>query len=125
MYHHIKINESSMFPGRTKVYVEDKQLNGVTELTYHNSVDEVPYIEISVIPEKCDVDVYAAVGLKYVPRDVKEAVRCIQLEMRLDDDFKDAVRASVLSALSEIDLTKDNLSKAADMIIDRIFFGER
>lgn len=114
-----------MFPGQTRVYVEDKQLNGVTELTYHNSVDEIPYIEISVIPEKCDVDIYAAVGLKYVPRDVKEAVRCIQLEMRLDDDFKNAVKASVISALSEIDFKKDTLSEAADLLIDRIFFGER
>lgn len=125
LFHDITICQDQTSGVGTRVFLGGEELHGVRSIDYSVSVNEVPTVDLEIIPERCNVNALASLGLSIDIDSLTTAIKCIQFEMMLDSDFKDAVRASVLSALSEIDLTKDNLSKAADMIIDRIFFGER
>jgi len=124
-FHDITICQDHTSGVGTHVFLGGTELHGVRSVDYSVSVGEVPTVDLSIIPERCNINVLADLGLTVDIDSLTTAIKCIQFEMQLNSDFKDSVRASVLSALSEIDFTETTLSKAADMIIDRIFSGER
>lgn len=125
LFHDITICQDHTSGVGTHVFLGGTELHGVRSVDYSVSVSEVPTVGLEIIPERCNVNALASLGLNIDIDSITTAIKCIQFEMQLNSDFKDAVRESVLSALSEIDFAETTLSKAADMIIDRIFFGER
>ena len=125
LFHDITICQDHTSGVGTRVFLGGTELHGVRSVDYSVSVNEVPTVDLSIIPERCNINILADLGLSVDIDSLTTAIKCIQFEMMLNSDFKDSVRASVLSALSEIDFTETTLSKAADRIIDRIFFGER
>ena len=46
--------------GITKVYVGDKQIRGVKEITFHQSVEEAPSVSISIISNQVDFEIDGA-----------------------------------------------------------------
>ena len=125
LFHDITICQDHASRVGTHVFLGGTELHGVRSIDYSVSVNEAPTVDLEIVPERCNVNALANLGLSIDIDSLTTAIKCIQFEMQLNSDFKDAVRASVLSALSEIDFKKDTLSKAADLLIDRIFFGER
>ena len=125
LFHDITICQDQTSGIDTHVYLGGTELHGVRSVDYSVSVSEVPTVDISIIPVRCNINVLADLGLSVDIDSLTTASKCIQFEMQLNSDFKDTVKASTESALTEIGIPKDELSKAADMIIDRIFFGER
>ena len=123
--HDITICQDNITGIGTHVYLGGTEIHGIRSIAYDLSMNSVAEVTLGIVPERCNVNVLADLGLTVDIDSLTTAIKCIQFEMMLNSDFKDSVRASVLSALSEIDFTETTLSKAADMIIDRIFFGER
>ena len=122
MIHRIRINEKD-------VHIDDKQIRGTTDIYYHRDNVSVPYIDLVLDADSCDIEDLAVVDLHINPESVKDAIKVIQFEMKLDAEFRNAFYASARSAIEDIrrksstDLIDDYaLAKA---VIDRIVFGER
>lgn len=121
MFSHIEINQNKLNIGHVKI--DGTPIEGVTEVSYDASTYAVPQVTLEVTPDKCDLDVYAELGLRYAIRDISDAVKCIQFNMRLDKDLRDAVRDSIKSAVAESKGWTEN--EIAEHILDRVFFGDR
>lgn len=119
-FHDIRIRQTKTSGAGTEITVDGKRLNGVSAVHYDVSVDEVPSVDIEVIPRVVNVDALAALGVSINVEDVEAACRCLQLEMRLNSDFREAVVASVGSVLAE----KDSKPEIAEAIVERVFLGE-
>ena len=119
--HDITICQGQASGVGTTVFMDGSEIHGVRGISYDVLVGKAPIINLEIIPGKCNLNAYADLGITVDIDSLTTAIKCIQFEMQLNSDFKDAVRASVLSALSEIDFTETTLDKAADLIIDRIF----
>ena len=124
-FHDITICQDHITGIGTHVYLGSTEIHGIRSIAYDLSMDSVAEVTLGIVPERCNVNVLANLGLNVDIDSLTTAIKCIQFEMQLNSDFKDSVRASVLSALSEIDFSKDTLGEAADKILERVFFGER
>lgn len=54
--HNVKISKSGLSTYGTKIFIDDKEINGVTDICFKHSVDELPTLKLSAFTG-CDVDV--------------------------------------------------------------------
>lgn len=116
MLHHIQIKGDE-----ARVHIDEKEIVGVREIEYHASANEIPIIDISVVPQACDMEVIAETGLTVNIDDVEDALKCIQLEMRLDSEFRKAMIASASSVLVERGEDLGTARLIGEQILGRIF----
>lgn len=106
------------------VTVDGKELEGVHSATVEYQAAYVPTVTLEVMPSKTDIDALAKLEVALDINDVREAIYCLQLEMKLNNDFKKSVYESAKSVLTESGITDPIADNLVDMLIDRIFFGE-
>lgn len=117
MFHKIKIDG-------TKIYADDKEIRGVCSVQYNVSANEVATVNLEAIPEKCSINDLVDLTLSVEVKNLRTAIKCIQLEMRLNKEFRDAVIASTASALIEHDISGESVTDIAEAVVERVFEGE-
>ena len=118
MRHKIQIKPLDEF-GHCEVYVNDKQLCGVTSIQTSHDVNEPPYVCITVLPERADIETLATLDMKVDVDSVQTAIGCIQFALRLDDDLKNGVLFGIDDVLhTELGEYKPGL---AEKIMNRVF----
>ena len=120
-YCDVKIEQGKITPMGTKVHLDNKEIHGVRAISYDIDAASTGCVELEIIPERCDIDVLADVGITVDIDSLHTAIKCIQLELQLNDDFREATTDSIRSVLYENGISSDGIAEA---ILDRIFFGE-
>lgn len=129
-FHNVKIQQDSCAGIGTHVFVDDKEIHGVQRIDYSISVDEVAVadVQLKIVPERVDIDVLADIGLEVTVDSTRAAISCLQLWMRLNEEYRNAMYASARSAIEEVRSSKQadvlNDYDLAKSIVDTIFFGE-
>lgn len=99
--HRVQIkNEKPGWKG-TQVFVDDKKIQGVTEVNFNVAVDSVPEFIISTngIP---DIDAIGQVIIDPSPLNLKDSCIIMLEELKKHGDFYKAFICSVQSALREV-----------------------
>ena len=115
-------------PGRYQVYLDDEEINGVRSADIYYGVDRLPELILNIIPNEADLNGLCRIGVEIEAESVREAIKCLQFTMKLDDDFRKGVIASTKSVIDEIrDKNQTDVINDYDLasaIVDRIFSGE-
>ena len=119
-YHKIDINQS--LAGNTEVTVDGMILKGIRSIEFERSYETIPEVTVQLVPSVLNVNILADLNVALDIGDIQEAVNCLQLEMKLNKEFKDAVIASARSALADCKI--ENSHEIAKAVVDRIFFGD-
>ena len=119
-YHRIDISQS--LTDKTVITVDGMEIKGVRSIGYDQTYETVPEVTIQLIPSELNIDTLAKLEIAIDIDDVREAVYCLQLEMKLCKELRDAVVASARSALADCSI--DNADEIAESVVERIFFGE-
>lgn len=115
--------------GKVDIRVDDTRLRGVRHICIENSVHGIAETEIEISPKELDIDIMTNLCLVPEIKDEYDAVMCLKLYMKMDEEFRKAVVASAKSVLDEVrrknrtDVINDY--ELAEAIVERIFFGER
>ena len=83
------------------VYIDDVKIKGVWKISTENTFDCVPSAEIAIYPSLVNLDVLRDVSLKVNVNNLKDAIMCIQLSLKLDDEFRNAMKAGIDSVLRD------------------------
>ena len=126
--HNIKISQDKVTGIGTKVFIDDREIQGIRVIRYDLGLDETPEVHLEILPERVDIDVLADIGLEVTVDSTRAAISCLRLWMRLNDEYLNAMYASARTAIEEVrsanqaDVLNDyDLARA---IIDTIFFGD-
>ena len=119
--HKVKIKSDNL---TTELHVDDREINGISELNFYVSADEVPTIDATIIPCATDIDAYASLGLDININTIWDAISCIYLQLRLNEKFKKTMIASAASVLVERGEDFDTSALIAEQILNRIFDGD-
>lgn len=117
-----RINISQSLTNKTAITVDGMEIKGVRSIGYDQTYETVPEVTIQLIPSELNIDTLAKLEIAIDIDDVREAVYCLQLEMKLCKELRDAVVASARSALADCSI--DNADEIAESVVERIFFGE-
>ena len=125
MFHDLAIKGH---PGRYKVYLNGEEISGVRSADIHYGVDELPELILNIYPGESNLEGLRRIGVEIEAESVREAIKCLQFTMKLDDDFRHGVIASTKSVIDEIrDKNQTDVINDYDLaraIVDRIFSGE-
>lgn len=121
-FHSFEIYNS--LSGKTEITVDGVIVSGVRSISFDQSYDTIPSVSLELVPSQLNVDALAKLEVALDITDVREAISCLQLEMKLNKEFHDAVIASASSALTECDISKDSVTDIAAAVVERIFEGE-
>lgn len=120
--HRINISENG-------ISIDGTSIRGVTEMNINMTPTSIPEISMTILSSEFDADLMAQLNIIPEVGSIQDAIRCISMFMRLDDEFRRAVILSAKSAIDEMrrknqaDVVNDYA--LADMIVERIFIGER
>lgn len=117
----IKIVPDEKF--KTKILVDGKEIQNVTNVNFNQSIDTAPEFEISTMSMP-DICIYGGVIFSFTPQTVREA--CIVLKDELEkpnSPVRAAFKASIKSAIDEAPNYTD-MDKLAERILERIV-GEK
>lgn len=120
-YHNIIIDQS--LTGRTAITIDGMELKGVRTIGFDQSYDTTPEVTVELVPNRLNVGVLAKLGVEIDIGDIHDAINCLQLEMKLNEEFRDAMIASVSSALVEHDIHKESVTEIAEAVVERVFEG--
>lgn len=112
------------FPNAYHITADGIDIHGVRSATVEYEANCIPTVTLEIVAEKTDIDALAKLEVALDINDIREAIYCLQLEMKLNNDFKKSVHESAKSVLTESGITDPIADALADMLIDRIFFGE-
>ena len=118
----IRIEQDPKHPHMHRIYANGNQLQHVKAIDTHIEVNELPTVTVE-FAAGTTFDELAQLECVLHPESVLECVKGIQFEMRMEPDFKEAVKQSILSAIRDNDW--ESHESLADAIMDRVFFGER
>lgn len=105
-----------------KVYADGTELDYIRSVNVDIDALEIPTVTIE-FASAFAFDEMARLECVLHPDSITECVKGIQFEMRMDSDFRDAVKASILSAITDSDW--ESADGLADAILERVFLGER
>ena len=97
------------------VFINGIQIDNVRSLDFHVDPESIPEVDITVLGN-LDYNGLAIVGLNLNPESVVECIKGLKLELMLNDDLRNAFKASIKSALDDAKNYEPN-----DRIADRIF----
>lgn len=109
--------------GKYIVTIDGEELHGVRSADVRYEAACVPTVELELIPTRTDIDALAQLDVALDITDVREAINCLHLEMRLNDEFRKAAIASAASALTEHGISKESATEIAEAVVERIFEG--
>lgn len=109
--------------GSHKIYVDDRRVNGVKRICTTHEAGSLPSVEIEVIPSIVDVETLSDVNLEVSVESLRDAIMCIQLSLKLDDDFRNAIKAGIDSVLRDYRNAEPDigLPDESDAIMEVIF----
>lgn len=119
--HDITICQDNITGIGTHVYIGGTEIHGVRSIDYSCSVNEVPTVDLDIIPERCNINVLADLGLSVDIDSLTTAIKCIQFEIRLNEDFRKSLEQSIHSALLDNGIASETIAKR---LVDQVFFGE-
>ena len=105
-----------------KVYADGTELDYIRSVNVDIDALEIPTVTIE-FASAFAFDEMARLECVLHPDSITECVKGIQFEMRMDDEFRQAVKDSILSAITDSDW--ESADGLADAILERVFFGER
>lgn len=118
----IRIEQDPKYPHVHRIYANSNQLQYVKAIDTHIEANEIPTVTVEFVAGTA-FDELAQLECVLHPDTITECIKGIQFEMRMEPDFREAVRQSILSAITDGDWeSPDGL---ADAILERVFFGER
>ena len=120
-YHNIIIDQ--LLTGNTIVTVDGMELKGIRAIEFDQSYATAPEVTVELVPNRLNVDVLAKLGVEIDIGDIRDAANCLQLEMKLNEEFRDAVVASVSSALVEHGIGEESVTEIAEAVVERVFEG--
>lgn len=118
----IRIEQDPKYPHMHRIYADGNQLQYVKAIDTHIEANEIPTVTVEFAAGTSFNEV-AQLECVLHPDTIQECVNGIQFEMRMETDFREAVKQSILSAIADGDWeSPDDL---ADAILERVFLGER
>lgn len=105
-----------------KVYADDTELSYIRSVNVDIDALEIPTVTIE-FASAFAFDEMARLECVLHPESITECVKGIQFEIRMDDEFRQAVKDSILSAITESDW--ESADELAEAIVERVFLGER
>ena len=114
MLHEISINNGN-------ITIDGTKLRGVRSVSFDQACDTVPEVSLELALSKANIDTLAELNVAIDIADIREAIYCLQLEMKLDTEFRNATVASAKSALIEQGIAEDGASEIASAVVKRIF----
>ena len=118
----IRIEQDPKYSHIHRIYANGNQLQYVKAIDTHIEVSEIPTVTVEFAAGTSFNEV-AQLECVLHPDTIQECIKGIQFEMRMEPDFKEAVKQSVMSAIRDNDW--ESPESLADAIMDRVFFGER
>lgn len=115
-YHNIIIDQAA-------ITIDGMELKGVRTISFDQSYDTTPEVTVELVPNRLNVGVLAKLGVEIDIGDIRDAANCLQLEMKLNEEFRDAMIASVSSALVEHDIGEESVTEIAKAVVERVFEG--
>lgn len=103
---------------RHEVYMNGAEIKNVHMIDFHVEPASIPSAEIEVNGQ-LDFNGLADVGLRLNPLSVRECIRGILFELKINDDFRKGFLASIQSALDDADNYTKN-EKLAEEILERL-----
>ena len=125
-YHRVKIAPLDD-KGRAEVYVDDIRIKGVTRLATLHEVDSIPEVDMTIHPSVIDTEALSKLHLHVDVEDLRSAIKCIQLELKLNDDFRNGIKSGIDSVLRDYDIdTEPSLDRPdiSDALMEVIFGTE-
>lgn len=117
MLHNVKI-VSLDDAGHCEIYVDDHKLSGVTGINTYHAVGEVPEVDIELSPLRADISTLAELEMHISIDDIQSAISCIQFNLKLDKDFREAVLYGINNVINN---STDTEGDIAEQIMNRIF----
>lgn len=105
-----------------KVYSDGQELNYIRSVDVGICVGEVPTVTVEFVSDFA-FDEIARLECVLHPESITECVKGIQFEIRMDDEFRQSVKDSILSAITDSDW--ESADELAEAIVERVFLGER
>lgn len=105
-----------------KVYSDGQELDYIRSVDVEICVGEIPTVTVE-FASAFAFDELANLECVLHPDTITECIKGIQFEMRMDDEFRQSVKDSILSAIKE--QTWETADDLAESIMERVFLGER
>lgn len=118
----IRIEQDKDHSHIQRIYADGEELHKIRSVDTHIEACEIPTVTVEFIAGT-SFDGLANLEAVLHPETITECVKGIQFALQMDSDFRDAVKASILSAVKEG--CWESTEELADAIYERIFFGER
>lgn len=114
--------------GHCEVYINDIRMKGVKRIATLQRVDSLPQVGMTFYPSEVDVEALSKLHLLVDVDDLRSAICCIQLALKLDDDFRNAMKAGIDSVLRDygINTTEPSLGRPdiSDAVMEVVFDAE-
>lgn len=78
----------------TRIFADGIEIHGVRSIDYHLGVNEISTITMEIIPERCNLTGLSDLELTVDIDSLHTAIKCIQFEMKLNTEFRNATVAS-------------------------------
>lgn len=116
----VRVLKDENHVGVYHVFVDGKEIHGVSELTATFRPEEIPTVDMTICSvTKIDHDVL--LNLHIDPVDVRECIKFIALQLQLDKDLRSAWQSSIYCALKELELKNCTCTyDKAGYILDRL-----
>lgn len=123
-FHRVEMAQKQVTGTGTVIKIDGREMRGVTSAFYSASVGEIPVVTLNIIPEIANIDDMAEIGLDVDINSVRSAIGCIQMEIRLNTDFAEAIKASIRSVITEVGTKSIPDDEFAERIMNRVFDTE-
>lgn len=85
----------------SRVFLGDKKLEGIREVTFNQSIDTIPCFTFETIGLP-DIEIdNADICFKFTPETISDSVKVIYHTYEIDNDFRNAFIASIESAIHD------------------------
>ena len=108
--------------GITKVWVDGKELKRVLSISFNQSVDTIPEVNIEIVPvPDMDIDIMARVNVDVFT--IEQAAVVVQNAYKANRDFRESITESIESAMRESTIVLEDweYKETAKKIADRVF----
>lgn len=91
----------------SRVFLGDKKLEGIREVTFNQSIETIPCFTFETIGLP-DIEIdNADICFKFTPETISDSVKVIYHTYEIDNDFRNAFIASIESAIHDNDVVCD------------------
>ena len=103
IFHTVRVEKISDHIGYYRVIVDGEELHHVAALNISYEPMSVPKADITLNAVGEIPDSEMAVYYHFETEDIRECVRFLALQLQLDEDFREAWKSSIYSALADLD----------------------